>query len=87
MKLVIVGIALIVLSLVLAHLAGINPVFLTFAGIACALIGASRGAPPSPVRDAEASPGAADDAAVLANYHFPQPEARGPTISDVGGAA
>jgi hypothetical protein len=86
MKLVVIGLALIALSLVLAHLAGINPVFLTFAGIACALIGAFRNATPSPMRDTEASPGAVADAAVLANYTFPKPEERGPTMTDVGTA-
>jgi hypothetical protein len=83
MKLIITGVALIALSLVLAHLAGINPLYLTLAGIACGLVGAFRDAPPSPAPGAEASPGAAADAAVLANYSFPKPEERGPTIVDV----
>jgi hypothetical protein len=79
MKLIVTGVALIVLALVLAPLAGINPLYPTLAGIVCALVGAFRDAPPMP-QGGEASPGAATDAAALSGYTFPRPEEHGPSI-------
>jgi hypothetical protein len=74
MKLAAIGVALIALSLVLASFAGINPLYLTLAGIVCGLVGVVRDAPSLPEGGAEASPGAAVDAATLASYTYPRPD-------------
>jgi hypothetical protein len=74
MKLIVAGGALIAFSLVLAPLAGINPLYPALAGIVCTLVGVCRDSQPFPERGGEASPGAATDAATLAYYTSVRPD-------------